>query len=422
MVAIWIKPLINIISFIFSESQIVNYAWRIPFFLGGILGFFVCAFRGNMEDTPVFEKLVRFEQILRYPLKSLFKKNIKNCVLGILVYLAPVFGTVFIIIFPSILPTLLKQEPYIYQKVSTLAMILLILSIAFFAYIIDKFKINIYLFFTISCLITICSIFPLIVLLQTQSYIGIIIAYLLFPIFAGMLAAVELHILSRLFPPTVKYSGLGLVINISAILAAGLVPLITTLLLKDTNGLYYVAFALIIVMAFPTIAGLILFFRPPCEKKLEKIDKDIRYLYNLDQQCDNDTLTPVEEIMFMQKLDDFVCKLVTSDDFYAKSKNNLTSNDLFISKEMDKIKITEIQSLNLKQQQQLYKKCKYLLTMKANDPSSVLHKYKGLLDNSSGNKYYTYFYSRLLIKELKAVKEKKNFTANDINLVLAGSE
>lgn len=406
----------------FDHYQLTSYGWRIAFFLGGVLGFVICILRGKMSDTPVFEKLLENNQILRYPLTQLLSKNSRNCILGILIFIFPVYGSIFILALPNLLSSFLHYySPEYILKVNIFAIIVLIICSIAFCYIIDRFKLNLYLFFTIMSFLIIVLIYPLFMMIQTQNHIWLIVAYTIFAITYGMIAVVY-HILAKLFPSIVEYSGLGLTINTGAILGVGLVPLISTYIFANTTSLYTIAYALIIVLVLPTIAGLILLFRPPNQEKLQELDEEIKGIYSLDKKLEVESLTPEEDRLFKKKLDSFAENLIGSGIFFESSKIGTASSNAFIEDEINKLTIGDIHSLNYEQQQDLYQRCKYLLKTRASNPAEVIHKYQKLLENSTGNKYYTYFYTRLIIKEYIANGQNKQLTAKDINLVIEQHE
>ncbi|MCP4178532.1 MAG: MHS family MFS transporter [bacterium] len=409
----------TIIYLIFSNSQILSFGWRIPFFFGGVLGFIICIFRSRMSDTPVFKRLLEGRQVLKYPLKKLLKKNKVNCMLGIFIDLTAIVSIIFIVIFPSILSSLLHLYTYkTIIRVNTLSAILVIVFVVLFAYIIDKFKFNIFLCNALGCILVLGLSYPIFMLLLTQNVYCLILAYIIIALLMGAIYSSLFHVLAKLFPPTVKYSGLGLVINISVILSVSCTPLMSTYLLKSTGSLYSIAYALMIIIILPAAANLILYFFPPNEKKFKEWEDEIKELYNLDKQFRCDYLTVEEKALFTSKIETLTDKLFIDYNNVKSRNQSVQIADISIKNELNKIDIENITSLNAEQKKEFYKRCEYLLSSRATDSNAVIEKYKKLLSEAKGDKYYTYFYGRLMIKEHKAINNGKKLTVEDINCII----
>ena len=411
----------TVIYMMLSNSQISSFGWRIPFFLGGILGAIICIVRSKMSDTPVFRKLLRGRQVLKYPLKELLKKNKKNCILGILMDLTGILSIVFIVSFPGILSSMLHLYTYnTIIHVNTFSVMLLIICVAVFAFLIDKFRLNIYLCNAVGCLLIIGLSYPIFMLLLTKNIYCLIIAYIIIVILVGVIYSSLFHVLAKLFPPTVKYSGLGLVINISVILSVSCTPLITTYLLNITGSLYSIAYALMVVMVFPAIAGLILYFYPPNEKKLKDWEDEIKELYNLDKNFEDNYLTPEEEQAFTDKLNAFAEKLIKEENLEEIKKADEISKA--VKAEVSKIDTTYLTDFTYEEKEELLRKSEYLLNNKVidadADTATIIKKYKELLEEYKDDEFYSYFYSRLMIKEHKAICRNSELSAYDINCVI----
>jgi MFS family permease len=440
----------SVLYMIFNNSQIVSFGWRIPFFVGGVLGIIICILRSKMSDTPVFEKLLINKQILQYPLKELFKSNLRNCILGIVIDLTAVVSIIFIITLPGILSTFLHLYKYkTIIHVNTFSVVLLIICVVLFAYIIEKFRLNIFLCNAIGCILVIGASYPLFMLLQTRNIYCLILTYIIIAILMSILYSTLFHILAKLFPAVVRYSGLGLVINISVIFSVSCTPLITTYLLKITGNLFSIAYLLMAVIIFPAVAGLILYFRPPDKQRLKQWGKEIRKLYHLEEHLKESSLSIVKDKSVMKELkvfandeirklyeldknfDDkylstegkqnFIKKLNTFAEEIIKTgnaietslpKSNLKSSELSIDD------IETVSSFTVDQQEELYKRCKFLLDNKSDDIAQLLSKYKKLFIECKGNQYYTSLYGRLLIKETKAINKQASFSVNEINKVI----
>jgi MFS family permease len=407
-----------ILYYLFNHSFIVDYGWRIPFILGGIFGLIICILRGKMSDTPVFEQMVKNQQILKIPIKELFRKNLRNCILGVCVELIGVFYAVFVLTLPALLTSEIPYYSHEYISfTNSIALVVVVLVILPVAYMIDKFKWNIYLFFTSTCFIIVAIIYPLFLMLGSKNNSSLFWAYMIFGVTYGLLGAVFERIFAKLFPPIVKYSGVAIVINIGIVVSVGIVPLVTTYALK-IGGLYAIAFGLMGVMFISAVAGMILYFYPPNEKKLKEWEDEIKKIYDLDKKYDKEKLTVKE----LEKIDiqfkTFTEKVINFDGIIETTVQNLNSDLVINSTELIRNDVEIVPFFTSEQQDDLYQKCKFLLKNRPCDLPHLLSKYKELLRENQNSQYYASFYTKLLIKEDKAINNKTQLTIKEINQVI----
>ena len=57
----------------FTPQEIKEYAWRIPFILGGIFGVISLFLRRFLNETPVFKEIMALKQTQKLPIKEVFK-------------------------------------------------------------------------------------------------------------------------------------------------------------------------------------------------------------------------------------------------------------------------------------------------------------------------------------------------------------
>ncbi|HAA06814.1 MAG TPA: MFS transporter, partial [Acinetobacter schindleri] len=73
------------ISLQFSEAEIKDWAWRIPFILGGIFGFVALYLRSYLKETPVFKAMQAKKELAKeLPVKQVLAKHKTGIVIGML--------------------------------------------------------------------------------------------------------------------------------------------------------------------------------------------------------------------------------------------------------------------------------------------------------------------------------------------------
>lgn len=59
----------------FSQEEIREYAWRIPFILGGVFGIISLFLRKFLNETPVFQEILAMRQTQNFPIKEVLKTS-----------------------------------------------------------------------------------------------------------------------------------------------------------------------------------------------------------------------------------------------------------------------------------------------------------------------------------------------------------
>ena len=68
----------------FSQEEIIAYAWRIPFVLGGIFGVISVFLRRYLEETPIFKEMYESDSLHSLPIKQVLKNAKKDVAVSIL--------------------------------------------------------------------------------------------------------------------------------------------------------------------------------------------------------------------------------------------------------------------------------------------------------------------------------------------------
>ncbi|MCF6776304.1 MFS transporter [Thiotrichales bacterium 19X7-9] len=234
--------LVTLISHMLSKEAFYLWGWRLAFIIGSIFCIAGGYLRKNLSETPAFIALKSRKKTL--PIAQLFDSNFITLIQGILfasivsvsMFLIFIFMPIFLIDFTSI-----GNHGHIVNAVNLLSVAILTM---FFGYISDKFgKKNI---FKISLFCMVVIAYPVFwVVANTTSLEVVMIMIVLLGIPYAMMLSTYATIVSELFPTSVRYTGLGLVYNVSAILFGATAPMIVIWLIKLTSNPISVAFYLI---------------------------------------------------------------------------------------------------------------------------------------------------------------------------------
>jgi MFS family permease len=223
LVAAWVNT-------VFSAEDVMAWAWRIPFVIGGVFGLLGVYLRSYLEETPVFEELKRNRELAaELPLKAVVREHRPAIVVSVLLTWILTGGIVVVILMT---PTLLQKQFHIAPATalqgSSLATLCLTIGCTFFGEVIDRIGAGR------------TFIFGSLALLGSSLWFYFSLGTspeLLFPSYAlvgfcvGVIGAVP-YVMVRAFPPKVRYTGLSSSYNLAYAIFGGLTPVTVTLMMK----------------------------------------------------------------------------------------------------------------------------------------------------------------------------------------------
>ncbi len=216
---------------IYEPSDVLAFAWRIPFLIGGVFGFLAVFLRRLLSETPVFESMRRRHELVReLPLTVVLRSHRRAVVVSMLLTWMLTAAIVVVILMT---PTLI-QKPFGISAAHALAansIATFCLSIGCIAYgaLADRFGAA--RTFALGCIALLAATYAL--------YAGLANApqhlFALYAIagFAVGVVGIVPTLLVRAFPPPVRFSGISFAYNIAYAIFGGLTPLLVTLAMKS---------------------------------------------------------------------------------------------------------------------------------------------------------------------------------------------
>ena len=229
------------INIAFSQNQIANGIWRIPFVIGGVFGFIAMLLRRWLKETPVFEEMRRRATVSReLPLRTILAGHTRAIVASVLsTWMLTAAIVVVILMTPSLLQSLFqlaRRDLQLANLASTGALCLSTVAIGAAA---DRFGIR-----------RVAIAVALLLITATYGlYIGaerlpatLLPAYVLAGIGAGG-AVLTPIVMVGAFPPSVRFTGVSFSYNLSYAIFGGVTPLFVSWLvhLDRLGPAHYVA-------------------------------------------------------------------------------------------------------------------------------------------------------------------------------------
>jgi MHS family proline/betaine transporter-like MFS transporter len=241
---------VSFTTYIIGKGNMLEWGWRIPFLLGGPLGLFGYFIRRSLIEPPEF--IAAKNKGVGVPVFEIFKGYKKNFLMLLMIY---ALGNIcFYINFiylsgeAATLNHVSEFSSYI-NGVITLGYAGSILLFAFLSDYINKFNLMI----CGALLLVLCS-WPLFHLALFCGITAQVVSQLVFSLLLGVIVGPLASISADIFSANVRYSGIGLSLNLAASIFGGTTPLVCMWLSKMTNNpmtpaIYLVASAIICIIA-----------------------------------------------------------------------------------------------------------------------------------------------------------------------------
>lgn len=212
------------ITSLYTPAEILEFAWRIPFFLGGIFGLFAMYLRKWLRETPVFIELQKRKSLEKgLPLATVLKKHrLGVAVSMILTWALSAAMIVIILMSPTILQKQFGLTPKDAQVGNVLATVGLVLGAAFTGWMAGRF--GAWRVIVVGCIIQ--SICYLVMLTAAANGSGLVVPlYALTGLSMGVIGAYPL-VWVRSFPAAVRFSGFSFSYNVAYAIFGSITPVL----------------------------------------------------------------------------------------------------------------------------------------------------------------------------------------------------
>lgn len=231
----------TLINSLYSPEQVLDWAWRLPFLLGGVFGLVSVYLRRWLHETPVFIELQQRQSLAaELPLKTVLREHRGSIVLSMmLTWVLSAAIVVVILMTPTLLQSIYGFDAVTALKANSLAIVCLSIGCVVAGTIVDRCGAGLVLLLGGVLLGFTSWTFYSGLKLHPEWLFPL---YALTGLFVGMIGAVP-FVMVNAFPAVVRFSGLSFSYNVAYAIFGGLTPLLVSLMIKwDPLGpAYYVA-------------------------------------------------------------------------------------------------------------------------------------------------------------------------------------
>ncbi|WP_084957229.1 MFS transporter [Thermoactinospora rubra] len=211
-----------------SDETFLSWGWRVPFLLSGVLVFIGLWIRLTIAESPVFLQAPPEDKA---PIVSVLKRHKKDVLIAIGARMAENISfyliTVFVITYATSAAELSRQ---VVLNAVLIASAIHFFTIPLWGALSDRVgRRPVYIAGSIGVGVWIFAFFPLI---DTGNFLAITLAVTVGLLFHGMMYGPQAAFFSELFGTRMRYTGMSIGAQLSAIVAGALAPSIATALLQ----------------------------------------------------------------------------------------------------------------------------------------------------------------------------------------------
>ena len=215
----------------FAAAEIADFAWRIPFLLGGVFGLFSVYLRRWLHETPVFAELKQRKSLAaEIPLKAVLRDHGRAVIVSMLLTWMLSAAIVVVILMT---PTLLQKQFHIAPTqalfANSVATLCLTIGCVLAGSLAGRFGAGRTIF--VGCVGLGIAYYVLFQQLAVDSAM-LVPLYAIAGLFVGVIGAVP-FVMVNAFPPVVRFSGISFSYNVAYAVFGGLTPIVVSLMLKS---------------------------------------------------------------------------------------------------------------------------------------------------------------------------------------------
>ncbi|MEB7504339.1 MFS transporter [Arthrobacter koreensis] len=238
---------------LFPSETFDAWGWRIPFLMAFPLLLIALWIRIKVEESPIFKDLLAQEETSKVPALDVFRNAGGRLAVAVMAALLGVGGfymiTTFIVSYGSNTLGVDRQVMVNATLIAAVAQIFVTIAMGRLAEKIGPGKVTMW-----GGILTAAAAFPIFAMVDTKSTLMITLAITLGIVLIAVAYAVNGALLTELFPPKLRYSGVALGYNIAGA-TSGFMPLLATAMLAFSGNQSWGGALILVIIALVTAVG-----------------------------------------------------------------------------------------------------------------------------------------------------------------------
>lgn len=233
----------TLVSSSMSSADFHDWGWRIPFFVGVLIGFVGYYIKEHGEESPAYEEAKASGGLSDKPVKEAFTTYRVKMIEGFSMYLfvtIPFYCiAIYFIGYSKAHLGLSQHDALLINSMAMIAMLIPVLPAAIIADRIGRKKVLMASIIAMGLLI-----YPAFSMMQSGDFWSVAIGQCILAFISGWYISPIPAMLVELFPTRIRYTGMSLSYNLCAILG-GLTPSISEYLIRETGSNISIMYPLI---------------------------------------------------------------------------------------------------------------------------------------------------------------------------------
>jgi MFS family permease len=211
---------------VYSPAEIHDWAWRIPFILGGVFGLVSVYLRKFLHETPIFQEMQARKKVDReLPLKTILRDHREaSVIVALMTWILSTAVVVVILFTPSYLQKVFHIAPAVALKANAVATVTLTIGCVFWGWLSDQWGTRAAMVLGWGGMAVTAYLFYLNL---PGTELSLIWTYALVGFFVGAISLLPV-VGVRAFPPEVRFTGLSFSYNMAYAVFGGLTPMLVS--------------------------------------------------------------------------------------------------------------------------------------------------------------------------------------------------
>lgn len=213
-----------LMNFIYTPAELSDWAWRVPFVIGGVFGLISIYLRRFLQETPVFKKMRESKALAKFPLEEVVKTSRFGIWISMFItWVLTGCIVVFILLMPGFVGGVLGFSPFETTYFQMGGLVCIVSSCWLTGQLADKHNPStLCILFSAGFAVSSVAFFSL---LYTAAPVvsEVVLAYFATCFFAGIMNFCPIF-MCDVFPARIRFSGISFAYNIAYALSGAFTP------------------------------------------------------------------------------------------------------------------------------------------------------------------------------------------------------